>query len=355
MLDVGFGAAVITPPTPVQLAGFIEDQPATEVHDDLEVRAMYVRGELGAVCLLVCDLLGMSPSFARPVRESVAAALGLEVGAVLTSCVHTHAGPSTIAGSEALGWVTPEGYRELLVEQCTRRGARGRCHRGAGLAPRGEVPAADRVVRSTGVASPTSRRSRCSTPSRPTVRAWARSPTSAIHPVALGPECLAVSSDWVGSLPHGAPGACRRVDGAAVRRARRREPASRPPPAQRLPRRRVRRSRPARPRRGRGDRRGAARRGARRHGGSDGREGAHARRDHGRDPAHVRSGWAPGVDRAGRVDDRSRAPGVGARRGVPRPRPGHRATAARTCSLPAWRPSGTATCPCRSRTATRSR
>ena len=56
---------------------------------------------------------------ARPVRESVAAALGLEVGAVLTSCVHTHAGPSTIAGSEALGWVTPEGYRELLVEQCT--------------------------------------------------------------------------------------------------------------------------------------------------------------------------------------------------------------------------------------------
>ena len=73
MLHVGFGDAVITPPTPVQLAGFIEDQPATEVHDDLEVRAMYLRGEHGAVCLLVCDLLGMSPSFARPVRESAAA------------------------------------------------------------------------------------------------------------------------------------------------------------------------------------------------------------------------------------------------------------------------------------------
>lgn len=35
MLEVGFGSALITPPTPVQLAGFIEDQPATEVHDDL--------------------------------------------------------------------------------------------------------------------------------------------------------------------------------------------------------------------------------------------------------------------------------------------------------------------------------
>ena len=104
MLDVGFGAAIITPPTPVQLAGFAEDQRATEVHDDLEVRTLYVRGELGAVCLVVCDLLGMSPSFARPVRESVAAALGLDLGAVLTSCVHTHAGPSTMAGTEVLGW-----------------------------------------------------------------------------------------------------------------------------------------------------------------------------------------------------------------------------------------------------------
>ncbi len=79
-VDVGFGSAIITPPTPVQLAGFIEDQPATEVHDDLEVRAMFVRGELGSVCLLVCDLLGMSPAFARPVRTAVAEALGLEFG-----------------------------------------------------------------------------------------------------------------------------------------------------------------------------------------------------------------------------------------------------------------------------------
>src|SRR5262249_52171416 len=68
-LEVGFGSAVITPPTPVQLAGFAEDQPATEVHDDLEVHAVYARGEHGAVCLVVCDLLGMSARFADPVRD----------------------------------------------------------------------------------------------------------------------------------------------------------------------------------------------------------------------------------------------------------------------------------------------
>ena len=158
---------------------------------------MYVRGEHGAVCLLVCDLLGMSPSFARPVRESVAAALGLEVGAVLTSCVHTHAGPSTIAGSEALGWVTPEGYRELLVEQCTAA---------ARAAAAAAVPASLRSGRfplPDGLSL-----NRRDLPYEPTFAVLdaiapdgSRVGTLAnvsIHPVALGPECLAVSSDWVG-------------------------------------------------------------------------------------------------------------------------------------------------------------
>ncbi|HTK15958.1 MAG TPA: hypothetical protein VL769_06150, partial [Acidimicrobiia bacterium] len=117
-LEAGFGAAIITPPTPVQLAGFIDDQPATEVHDDLEVRALFLRGEHGSVCLLVCDLLGLSPRFANPVRDAVAAALDLERPAVLTSCIHTHAGPSTLEGAHLLGWITPDGYLDTLVQRC---------------------------------------------------------------------------------------------------------------------------------------------------------------------------------------------------------------------------------------------
>ena len=199
MVDIGFGRAVITPPTPVQLAGFAEDQPATEVHDDLEVRAMYLRGEHGAVCLLVCDLLGMSRSFAQPVRESVATALGLELAAVLTSCVHTHAGPSTIAGSEALGWTTPEGYRETLVQRCTDA---------AREAAASATPVSLRAGRFSlpdGLSI-----NRRDLPYEPTFAVLdaiaadgARVGTLAnvaIHPVALGPACLAVSSDWVGSF-----------------------------------------------------------------------------------------------------------------------------------------------------------
>ena len=196
-LEAGFGTAVITPPTPVQLAGFIDDQPASEVHDDLEVRAVFLRGEPGSVCLLVCDLLGLSASFANPVRDAVGAALGLPRGAVLTSCIHTHAGPGTIAGGDRLGWFTPDGYRETLVAGCVAA---------ARAAEAGAAPASLRAGRwplPAGLSL-----NRRGLPYDPTfsvvdvlgadgVRLGTIANVS-IHPVALGPECLAVSSDWVG-------------------------------------------------------------------------------------------------------------------------------------------------------------
>ena len=216
-LEAGFGTAVITPPTPVQLAGFIEDQPATEVHDDLEVRALFLRGESGSVCLLVCDLLGMSPGFARPIRDGVAAALGLERAAVLTSCVHTHAGPSTIEGSDQLGWVTPDGYRELLVARCVAAARAAATRPAFAVLRMGRWPLPDELsVNRRGL------------PYAPTFavldvvdRRGARLGTLAnvaIHPVALGPACVAVSSDWVGpfrrTLEHRTGGTAMLLSGA---------------------------------------------------------------------------------------------------------------------------------------------
>ena len=211
-LEAGFGTAVITPPTPVQLAGFIEDQPATEVHDDLEVRALFLRGESGAVCLLVCDLLGMSRGFANPIRDGVAAELGVERAGVLTSCVHTHAGPSTIEGSESLGWTTPEGYGDLLVERCVSA---------ARAAVSGAVPA---VLRSGRWPLPEGLSvNRRGLPYEPTFAVLdivdaqgerlGTLANIAIHPVALGPECVAVSSDWVGAFRGALE---RRAGGTAV-------------------------------------------------------------------------------------------------------------------------------------------
>jgi neutral ceramidase len=198
-VKLGVGTAVITPATmPVHLAGFGEPQVAHEVRDDLEVRAVYVGHGDMAVCLLVCDLLGMSHHFADPVRAAVGAALGLERAAVLTSCVHTHAGPSTMAGTEAIGWPTPEGFGDLLVERCV----------GAALDARGA--AVDDVALRFGRWSLPAGLSinRRGHPYDPWFTALdvvgadggrvATVANLSIHPVALGPECLAVSTDWVG-------------------------------------------------------------------------------------------------------------------------------------------------------------
>jgi hypothetical protein len=196
----------------VQLAGFIEDQPATEVHDELEVRVLFVRGELGSVALVVCDLLGLSRHFALPIRRAVASALGLELGAVLTSCIHTHAGPSTIAGSERLGWVTPEGYGELLVERAVAAAvaAKEDVRPGGLRAGRWSLPDGLSVNRRGLPYEPTFAALDAIGADGSRIGSLAN---IAIHPVALGPECLAVSSDWVGPFRSALS---QRTDGAAM-------------------------------------------------------------------------------------------------------------------------------------------
>lgn len=205
MMLAGFGRAVITPETPVMLAGFGDRlEPATEVHDDLEVRALYLANPPApdgadteaAVCLIVCDLLGMSPSFSNPVRRAVAADLGLPVPAVLTACTHTHSGPSCIAGSDAVGWPTPPGYHEVLLGGCLAASAQAR----AAAAParlayrRAPLPEGLSVNRRGLPYAPwlALLDVRTDTGTRLGVLA-----NLAVHPVALGPECFAVSADWV--------------------------------------------------------------------------------------------------------------------------------------------------------------
>ncbi|MDQ3107275.1 MAG: hypothetical protein M3Q68_05655 [Actinomycetota bacterium] len=196
-LDAGFGTALITPPTPVRLAGFAEVQDATEVHDDLTARALFLRSSIGSVCLVVCDLLGMSPEYANPARTAVARHLGLDESAVLLASTHTHAAPSTMAGTERLGWFVPEGYGATLTQGC--------------------VDAA--TAAQNAATSAELRFGRWSLPDGLSInrRGYPYDPwfsvldvlaagsgerigtlaNLAIHPVALGPECLAVSADWV--------------------------------------------------------------------------------------------------------------------------------------------------------------
>jgi hypothetical protein len=199
----GFGHAVITPPVPVQLAGFGDRHaPATRVHDDLEARAVYLEGGDGtALCLIVCDLLGMTAGFADPIRDAVGEALGLDRAAVLTACTHTHAGPSALAGSEALGWPTPEGYGRTLVDGCLAAADQARHAAEAATLHyvRAPLPGGLSINRRQLPYDPSFAvlDARRTDGSRVGVIA-----NIAIHPVALGPQCLAVSTDWVGPFRH---------------------------------------------------------------------------------------------------------------------------------------------------------
>lgn len=198
MTHVGFGVGRITPPLPVHLAGFSgRAGPATEVHDDLEARVTLLSSGETTVCLVVCDLLGMSAEFADPVRAAVGEALGLPRDAVLTACVHTHAGPNALGGGERLGWPTPPGYLGVLVEGCVQaaRAARAAAEPAELRFARGPLPAGLSVNRRGNVHDPWF--------SLLEARSLGGAPLGtlaniAVHPVALGREVLAVSSDWVG-------------------------------------------------------------------------------------------------------------------------------------------------------------
>jgi hypothetical protein len=192
-MRAGFATAVITPPTPVYLAGYGDRrEPATAVHDDLEACVLVVDSGDVRACLVTCDLLALSRDFADAVRDAVADAAGTTGDLVLPSCTHVHAGPSTLTGTEAIGWPVLEGYRDLLVARLTDATHRARADlRTVGAAfARTDLPA-DVAMNRRGHGL------------TPTVAVLVLDPVAVlanfgIHPTVTGPSNLAITTDWVG-------------------------------------------------------------------------------------------------------------------------------------------------------------
>ncbi len=202
VVEIGFGRHVITPSSrhwPIWLSGYGDrSEPATGVHDDLDVRVLVAREGATTLALVALDLMAMSRDWADSVRAGVAAELGIAIDSVLTHTVHTHAAPSTITGTDALGWPVPHGWRDELVAAC-RSAASG--------ARASACPARLRFAR-LGLPAALSFNRR-SHPYLPTYAvldvleadADVRVGTIAnigVHPVVLGPQNRRVSADWVG-------------------------------------------------------------------------------------------------------------------------------------------------------------
>ncbi|MGH2760026.1 MAG: hypothetical protein ACRDKJ_10755 [Actinomycetota bacterium] len=193
-MKAGFGAAPITPTPPVYLAGFGDrTDPVRDVHEDLEARAVHLTDGETTLCLVVCDLLGMTPDHSTLIRDAVADELGLPRANVVLACTHTHSGPSLIAGSEAIGWPIPHCYLDV---------ARTGCVAAASAAREASLPTTLRFVRAP-LPDGFGFNRRGGDYEAPTFSVLFAPHAGVvanvgIHPVLLGPRWMAVAPDWVG-------------------------------------------------------------------------------------------------------------------------------------------------------------
>lgn len=196
MAHVGFGSARITPSLPVTLAGFGERKGAVnEIHDELEAHAIVIKDGQFTLCLLVMDLLVMGQPVALAIREEVAEALKTSVANVMTSCTHTHSGPSVDKQSKLIGWPSPKGYLDVLVEGCVRaaRMADAFCEPAEFRWARAPLPDGLAVNRRGYDFNPTYSVLEARRPEGSLIGALAN---VAIHAVANAPTARAVSGDW---------------------------------------------------------------------------------------------------------------------------------------------------------------
>jgi hypothetical protein len=129
----GFASQDITPYKGlVKMAGygvfFLDERNcrwSAGIHDPLYAHALALEdpGRGSAVVLVVLDLIGMMAADAGKIRSGVSAALGIDEGAVIVSCTHTHHGPDTIG---LYGTVLPPrtGRQEEAVQGAVRGAVR---------------------------------------------------------------------------------------------------------------------------------------------------------------------------------------------------------------------------------------
>ncbi|MGH2345252.1 MAG: hypothetical protein ACRDG4_08500, partial [Chloroflexota bacterium] len=199
----GFAKTVITPPLGVELCGYgmYLERRATEVHDDLFVRALLLEDDDGErVLLLTLDLIGLAQETSEAIVLLAGEALGLEPERVLVSSTHTHSGPST-GPINGMGVMDPS-YVATLPDRCVEAAI------GASDLREARFGSAHGVVRALGF-----NRVRKDGPFDPGLHVfridtaegtpWVALFSHGCHPVTIDrrtPAGTAVSADWPGQV-----------------------------------------------------------------------------------------------------------------------------------------------------------
>ncbi|MCS7260821.1 MAG: neutral/alkaline non-lysosomal ceramidase N-terminal domain-containing protein [Anaerolineae bacterium] len=115
--EIGFRAGAakvdITPPVGCWLEGIPRDQPSNAIHDPLYARALVIEHGSERICLVTCDLIGMTVTYARDVRMRIAEVIGSTFERVVVACSHTHSGPTMLGSFDPVDRVDRQYLRDL--------------------------------------------------------------------------------------------------------------------------------------------------------------------------------------------------------------------------------------------------
>ena len=97
-LSAGCAVADITPPTGIDLGGYWERVSGVRsVHDALAVKALVFADGYHRIGLIALDLVGLDRCMVEEIRDRAEDALGLRSTALMICCSHTHSGPLTLS------------------------------------------------------------------------------------------------------------------------------------------------------------------------------------------------------------------------------------------------------------------
>jgi hypothetical protein len=95
-LSVGFGAVDITPPVGLKMCGALEPRISVGTTDPLMAKSFVATDGERRLAIVGVDIVGLPRSIIDPAIAEIAARTGLDPGAVIISCSHTHSGPYTM-------------------------------------------------------------------------------------------------------------------------------------------------------------------------------------------------------------------------------------------------------------------
>src|ERR1051326_952809 len=92
-IEAGAAEIDITPPVGMRMAGYFDERFSTGVHDPLKAKALALRRNNEQICMVFCDLVGVSLNVTTNARAQASKKTGIPVSNIMICATHSHTGP----------------------------------------------------------------------------------------------------------------------------------------------------------------------------------------------------------------------------------------------------------------------